>query len=161
MLPLQSNSDWKASRSKWFNELLGFCDGFNFEGLEIVDDQAGDEGEHYIEFVARMTAVETAPSDAPKGVKQTLRRVKYQAGTDKVGADFRERSKFVQEGGKWMYQGGDVDFDPKATLIMEDGVRLEAPDPKEPEAEEQASEELQQKFRQVAQEVKKDARGDE
>jgi uncharacterized protein YchJ len=44
---------------------------------------------------------------------QILRRVKYQAGTDKVAADFRERSKFVKEDGKWMYQGGDVNFDPK------------------------------------------------
>eukprot|EP00802_Teleaulax_amphioxeia_P000889 Tamp_00890.p3 GENE.Tamp_00890~~Tamp_00890.p3 ORF type:complete len:277 (-),score=71.23 Tamp_00890:2144-2974(-) len=126
----RSNSDWKSARNKWFNELLGFCDGFNFNGLDIVEDKAGDEGEHYIEFVARMTARETAPTDAPKDIKQTLRRVKYQAGTDKVAADFRERSKFVLEDGKWMYQGGDVDFDPKATLIMEDGVRLEAPEPK-------------------------------
>ena len=30
-----------------------------------------------------------------------------------MAADFRERSKFVLEDGKWMYQGGDVDFDPK------------------------------------------------
>ena len=34
--------------------------------------QAGDEGEHYIEFVARMTARETAPTDAPKDIKQVL-----------------------------------------------------------------------------------------
>lgn len=123
----KTNSDWKSARSKWFNELLGFCDGFNFNGLEIVEDVAGKDGEHYIEFVARMTARENQPTAAPKGVKQTLRRVKYQAGTDKVGADFRERSKFVQEDGKWMYQGGDVDFNPQATLIMEDGERLECP----------------------------------
>ncbi len=110
----KTNSDWKSSRSKWFNELLGFCDGFNFNGLEIVDDKPGEEGEHYIEFVARMTAREKAPANAPKGVKQTLRRVKYQAGTDKVGADFRERSKFLKEDGKWLYQGGDVDYNPQA-----------------------------------------------
>jgi uncharacterized protein YchJ len=128
-------------------------------GLEIVEDKAGAEGEHFIEFVARMTAVETAPTDAPKGVKSTLRRVKYQGGTDKVGADFRERSRFVLEVDRWMYQGGDVDFDPKATLIMEDGVRLEAPASSAPDA--QASEELQQKFRQVAEGVKKDARAEE
>ena len=36
--------------------------------------QAGEEGEHFIEFVARMTARETAPTDAPKGIKQVSRR---------------------------------------------------------------------------------------
>jgi len=35
----QSNSDWKSARNKWFNELLGFCDGFNFNGLDIVEDK--------------------------------------------------------------------------------------------------------------------------
>jgi hypothetical protein len=35
----QSNSDWKSARSKWFNELLGFCDGFHFNGLEILEDK--------------------------------------------------------------------------------------------------------------------------
>lgn len=54
----RSNSDWQSQRSKWFNELLGFCDGFEFVGLDIVDDVKGGEGEHYIEFVARMTARE-------------------------------------------------------------------------------------------------------
>jgi hypothetical protein len=118
----QSNSDWKSARSKWFNELLGFCDGFHFNGLEILEDkvsfvwglgfmgqlppspllpsspppllpssppslcpslslshthrlhtlQAGENGEHYIEFVAKMAAREASPTDAPKGVKQVF-----------------------------------------------------------------------------------------
>ena len=50
---------------------------------------------------------------------QTLRRVKWQAGSDKIGADFRERSKFIMEQGKWMYQGGDVDFDPQVPTLCD------------------------------------------
>jgi len=50
---------------------------------------------------------------------QTLRRVKWQAGSDKIGADFRERSKFIMEEGKWMYQGGDVDFDPQVPTLSD------------------------------------------
>ena len=32
-------------------------------------------------------------------------------------ADFRERSKFIMEDGKWLYQGGDVNFDPQVACL--------------------------------------------
>mmetsp|Transcript_39353 Transcript_39353/g.93093 ORF Transcript_39353/g.93093 Transcript_39353/m.93093 type:complete len:285 (-) Transcript_39353:193-1047(-) len=112
----KSNPDWKSHRSKWERELLGFCDGFTFEALEILEEADGeDESEKFLEFIARLRAA-NAPSDAPTGVKATLRRVKMHGASDYASADFRERSRFLKEDGKWFYVSGDVDFDPEVTL---------------------------------------------
>jgi len=56
------------------------------------------------------------------------------------------------EEGKWMYQGGDVDFDPQATIITEDGVRLEVAKSSPEAAEElrqEGSEELVQQLEDI------------
>ncbi|EKX41180.1 hypothetical protein GUITHDRAFT_153879 [Guillardia theta CCMP2712] len=85
-----TNPDWRSQRNKWRNELLGFCDGFDFVRLEILKEEGGqDSDEHFIEFIARLRAKEKAPENAPKGVKQTLRRVKLHGASDSSSADFR------------------------------------------------------------------------
>lgn len=42
--------------------------------------------------------------------------MKLHGASDAASADFRERSKFVREDGRWLYLNGDVDFDPEVTM---------------------------------------------
>lgn len=100
-----------------------------------MEEADGEEsGEAFVEFIARLAAADSMPTNAPKGVKQTLRRVKFHGASDTASADFRERSRsgqtfsmlhcciffaflypasqpstpirFKQEDGKWMYVYG-------------------------------------------------------
>lgn len=42
-------------RGKWRRELTGFCDGFDFLGLSVVEETPGEtEEEHFVEFVAKL-----------------------------------------------------------------------------------------------------------
>lgn len=51
----RDNVDWRADRTKWRRELLGFCDGFDFLGLEVIEESKGEaENEYFIEFLARL-----------------------------------------------------------------------------------------------------------
>jgi len=51
----KDNVDWKADRTKWKKELLGFCDGFDFLGLEVIEESKGEaDNEYFIEFLARL-----------------------------------------------------------------------------------------------------------
>eukprot|EP00960_Hanusia_phi_P061692 764913-Hanusia_phi.AAC.2 len=113
----------------------GFCDGFDFVKLEVrilKEEEGKDDSEYFIEFIARLRASEKcccdqekAPENAPKGVKQTLRRVKLHGASDSSSADFRERSRFVKEGGNWFYAAGDVDFDPEVRHWGDGGAARE------------------------------------
>mmetsp|Transcript_65285 Transcript_65285/g.155691 ORF Transcript_65285/g.155691 Transcript_65285/m.155691 type:complete len:300 (+) Transcript_65285:64-963(+) len=127
----KDNTDWRPTTSKWERELAGFSDGFEFVGLEVVGEEAGkDENQHFVDFIARLRTRTDMPSDAPKGVKQVLRQVKMHGANDATNADFRERSEFLKEAGKWLYVNGDVEFDPKVT--MDDVAPLEPSDGAEP-----------------------------
>jgi len=108
----KTNVDWRADKNKWRRELTGFCDGFDFLGLEVVAEADGESAdEYFVEFVAKLRT-SNQPRDTSKGVQGVIRTIKSRNGEDYVDADFRERSRFLREGGKWMYAAGDVDFDP-------------------------------------------------
>jgi SEC-C motif-containing protein len=72
----------KASLPLWRRELLAFSRGTKFKGLSILEFSDG-ESEAYVSFTAYLE----------------------QAGKD---ASFSERSRFLKEKGKWLYESGNV-----------------------------------------------------
>lgn len=72
----------KASLPLWRRELLAFSRGTKFKGLSILEFSDG-ESEAFVSFTAYLE----------------------QAGKD---ASFSERSRFLKEKGKWLYESGNV-----------------------------------------------------
>ena len=67
--------------ASWRAELLAFCDGVSFDGLEVrAASEDGDRGE--VAFFARLSAGDRDVS-------------------------FGERSRFVRRAGRWLYVDGD------------------------------------------------------
>lgn len=70
----------QAHRGRWLREVRAFCEETEFVGLDVLEHREdGDEG--FVTFRARLR----------------------QRGRD---ASFVERSRFVREGGRWLYHDG-------------------------------------------------------
>ena len=113
----RNSSEWSRDREMWRGKILDFSRACGFErlrilqtlnfrltaqGLDVLDDQAAargpaEEGDRaYITWTARLRVLEGIVGDDYVEVK-----------------DFVERSIFVHEQGRWLYLGGDPDFEPK------------------------------------------------
>ena len=70
-----------SDRAAWAADLLPFCEQTRFAGLSIVEAPAPQGDEAFVTFRAEL----------------------YAGGRD---ASFTERSRFVREGERWMYDQG-------------------------------------------------------
>ena len=113
----RNNTEWSEDREAWRTKILDFSRTCGFDrlrilqtlnfrltpqGLDLLDDQEAargpaQEGDRaYITWTARLKVLEGIVGDDYVEVK-----------------DFVERSIFVREQGRWLYPGGDPDFEPK------------------------------------------------
>ena len=75
----------RAERAAWRAELQDYCKRASFSGLEILAHEVDEaRGEAFVTFTVALTL-------------------------DGRDAGFRERSRFVREGGRWLYASGDLD----------------------------------------------------
>jgi uncharacterized protein YchJ len=113
----RNNTEWSQDREAWRQKILDFSRTCGFDrlrilqtlnfrltpqGLDLLEDQEAargpaQEGDRaYITWTARLRVLEGIVGDEYVEVK-----------------DFVERSIFVREQGRWLYLGGDPDFEPK------------------------------------------------
>lgn len=75
----------QADRAAWRVELQDHCKRASFTGLEILAHELDEaRGEAFVTFTVAMAI-------------------------DGLDASFRERSRFVREGNRWLYAGGELD----------------------------------------------------
>jgi SEC-C motif-containing protein len=68
------NADFTNDIKQWEEDIFGFCDNTNFEGLKILEFVDG-ENEAYVKFDALLN-----------------------------GSHFIEKSRFLKTGGRWLYE---------------------------------------------------------
>lgn len=76
------NEQWRAERQAWIADILIFCQGSDFNKLEVLTFEDG-ETEAYVTFVAHLSQ------------------------GDQVNS-FRERSRFLKSSGRWLYVDGEM-----------------------------------------------------
>lgn len=113
----RNNTEWSPDREAWRQKILDFSRTCGFDrlrilqtlnfrltpqGLDLLEDEEAargpaQEGDRaYITWTARLRVLEGIVGDDYVEVK-----------------DFVERSIFVRDQGRWLYLGGDPDFEPK------------------------------------------------
>jgi len=94
--------EWDADEGAWKKGLLGFCDDFEFQGLEVGDIKEG---------AGTVAPAEGAASSAAT-LAQVAFKVKFaQKGTVKLTV-LKETSTFRKtDEGAWLYAKGDVDYE--------------------------------------------------
>jgi len=120
----RNNTEWSQDRETWRAKILDFSRTCGFDrlrilqtlnfrlmpqGLDLLEDQEAargpaQEGDRaYITWTARLRVLEGIVGDDYVEVK-----------------DFVERSIFVREQGRWLYLGGDPDFEPRNIRVSGD-----------------------------------------
>ena len=74
--------DTKPDRAAWAEDILKFCQGADFEGLDVLKVEGGEPVSH-VTFKANL----------------------FLQGRD---ASFKEKSRFKRHEGRWRYVGGDT-----------------------------------------------------
>ncbi|KAG5189179.1 hypothetical protein JKP88DRAFT_347771 [Tribonema minus] len=86
----RGGSEWKGDQGAWVAEILEFCDDYRFLGLDIGPERKAGVNVAYLTFTASLELSE-------RPVRGQVTQV-----------DFTERSRFVKEGARWMYEGGSL-----------------------------------------------------
>jgi UPF0225 domain len=114
-----SSRDYRDDRVAWAKELAGMVDGFDFIRLHVLledvtssssnddDNNNSDkegEGEAILEFQVTVRAKDDSNDRARR------RRAGGAATANIAGKEMTvtETSRFIREGGRWTYAGGDI-----------------------------------------------------
>jgi uncharacterized protein YchJ len=113
----RNNSEWMFDRERWRAKVLDFTRSCGFDGLRILQTLNFRLTPQGLDL---LDAAEAARGPALEGDRAyitwtaRLRVLDGIVGDEYVEVkDFVERSIFVYEQGRWLYLGGDPDFQPK------------------------------------------------